>query len=144
MNYSPYIGNYRPSKLIQSLCYVYKIHVHYHNGLYLRAVAIKNLHTCKNNSCHCFIYNVQVLKWNFTAPRAEFNEQLRDQMEKNFSPAIIEVLMHKDFQKHIKAIQMLAGVRSLGVYKITFLFIIHSYVIFSLVFLHVSFYSSNQ
>lgn len=31
-------------------------------------------------------------------------------MEKNFSSAIIEVLMHKDFQKHIKAIQMLNGV----------------------------------
>ena len=90
-----------------------------------------------------FIYNVQILKWNFTAPRAEFNEQLRDQMEKNFSPAIIEVLMHKDFQKHIKAIQMLSGVRSRDVY-ITHFIIIYAYVILSLVFRHVFFCSNNQ
>ena len=87
-----------------------------------------------------FIYNIQVLKWNFTAPRAEFNEQLRDQMEKNFSPAIIEVLMHKDFQKHIKAIQMLSGVCSQGVYSTHF--IINLYVI--LVFRHVFFCSNNR
>ena len=31
-------------------------------------------------------------------------------MEKNFSATIVELLMHKDFQKHIKAIQMLSAV----------------------------------
>ncbi|XP_067937770.1 cytoskeleton-associated protein 5-like isoform X2 [Watersipora subatra] len=51
--------------------------------------------------------NLKVLKWNFTVPRLEFVDQLRDQMEKNFSSSIMELLMHKDFQKHIKAIQML-------------------------------------
>jgi len=34
-------------------------------------------------------------------------------MEKNFSPAIMEVLHHKDFKKHIIAIQMLSKVTRL-------------------------------
>lgn len=55
------------------------------------------------------------MKWNFTTPRPEFTEQLRDQLEKNFSPSIIELLMHRDFQKHIMAIQMLYGVRLLHI-----------------------------
>lgn len=52
--------------------------------------------------------NLKVLKWNFTEPRGEFVEQLRTQMEKNFSKSLMELLFHSDFKSHIKAIETLA------------------------------------
>lgn len=50
---------------------------------------------------------LKVLKWNFPAPRQEFVDQLRDQMEKNFSTSAIELLFHTDFQRHTKVITLL-------------------------------------
>ncbi|CAH1786978.1 unnamed protein product [Owenia fusiformis] len=48
---------------------------------------------------------LKVLKWNFTTPREEFVDQLRDQMEKSFSAGFMEQLFHKDFKQHIKAVE---------------------------------------
>ncbi|XP_029636093.1 cytoskeleton-associated protein 5 isoform X2 [Octopus sinensis] len=50
---------------------------------------------------------LKVLKWNFTEPRPEFVEQLRNQMEKNFSKPLMDQLFHSDFKSHIKAIETL-------------------------------------
>ena len=57
--------------------------------------------------CVCF----QTLKWNFTAPRAEFVDQLRTQMEGSFGKGLMEQLFHADFKQHIKAIETLGKVR---------------------------------
>lgn len=48
---------------------------------------------------------MKVLKWNFIEIRAEYVEQLRGQMEKNFSPPFMTQLFHSDFKFHIKAIE---------------------------------------
>lgn len=53
--------------------------------------------------------NMKVLKWNFIELRGEYVEQLRGQMEKNFSPAFMAQLFHVDFKFHIKAIEQLIG-----------------------------------
>lgn len=53
--------------------------------------------------------NMKVLKWNFIELRGEFVEQLKGQMEKNFSPGIMAQLFHTDFKFHIKAIEQLIG-----------------------------------
>ncbi|KAK7477171.1 hypothetical protein BaRGS_00031556, partial [Batillaria attramentaria] len=53
--------------------------------------------------------NMKVLKWNFIELRGEFVEQLRGQMEKNFSPSFMTQLFHTDFKFHIKAIEQLIG-----------------------------------
>ena len=58
---------------------------------------------------------LQVLKWNFIELRGEFVEQLRGQMEKNFSPTIMAQLFHSDFKQHIKAIEQLIVVTSCSV-----------------------------
>ncbi|RUS89220.1 hypothetical protein EGW08_003030 [Elysia chlorotica] len=50
---------------------------------------------------------MKVLKWNFIELRAEFVEQLKLQMEKNFSKSIMAELFHTDFKSHIKAIEQL-------------------------------------
>lgn len=50
---------------------------------------------------------LKVLKWNFTAPRGEFLDQLRTQMEPTFSKALTEQLFHSDFKQHIKALDAL-------------------------------------
>ncbi|GAB1602380.1 cytoskeleton-associated protein 5-like isoform X1 [Argonauta hians] len=50
---------------------------------------------------------LKVLKWNFTEPRPEFVEQLRNQMEKNMSKPLMDQLFHSDFKSHIKAIETL-------------------------------------
>ncbi|KAL8599784.1 hypothetical protein ACOMHN_052297 [Nucella lapillus] len=50
---------------------------------------------------------MKVLKWNFIELRGEYTEQLRGQMEKNFSPAFMAQLFHVDFKMHIKAIEQL-------------------------------------
>ncbi|KAL3842600.1 hypothetical protein ACJMK2_020593 [Sinanodonta woodiana] len=51
--------------------------------------------------------NMKVLKWNFVEPRAEFVEQLKLQMEKNFNKTLMDQLFHTDFKFHIKAIEKL-------------------------------------
>lgn len=50
---------------------------------------------------------MKVLKWNFVELRAEFVDQLKGQMEKNFSPSLMGQLFHSDFKFHIKAIEQL-------------------------------------
>ncbi|XP_048241542.1 cytoskeleton-associated protein 5-like isoform X2 [Haliotis rufescens] len=50
--------------------------------------------------------NMKVLKWNFLEVRGEYVEQLRTQMEKNFSKSTMDQLFHNDFKFHIKAIQV--------------------------------------
>ncbi|BFZ04985.1 hypothetical protein BsWGS_08024 [Bradybaena similaris] len=50
---------------------------------------------------------MKVLKWNFIELRAEFIDQLKGQMEKNFNRAIMVDLFHSDFKNHIKAIEQL-------------------------------------
>ncbi|XP_033753517.1 cytoskeleton-associated protein 5-like [Pecten maximus] len=51
--------------------------------------------------------NMKVLKWNFIEVRGEYIEQLRTQMEKNFSKTMIDLLFHSDFKCHTKAIETL-------------------------------------
>ncbi|XP_070200256.1 cytoskeleton-associated protein 5-like isoform X2 [Littorina saxatilis] len=51
--------------------------------------------------------SMKVLKWNFIELRGEFVEQLKLQMEKNFSPGFMAQLFHSDFKQHIKAIEQL-------------------------------------
>ena len=51
---------------------------------------------------------LKILKWNFAAPRAEFVEQLQDQMtEANFNRTLMTQMFHSDFKQHLKAIDML-------------------------------------
>ncbi|XP_052066786.1 cytoskeleton-associated protein 5-like [Mytilus californianus] len=50
---------------------------------------------------------LKVLKWNFIELRGEFIEQLRTQMEKNFTKTIIDQMFQSDFKLHIKAIESL-------------------------------------
>ncbi|KAL4225289.1 Cytoskeleton associated protein 5 [Mactra antiquata] len=51
--------------------------------------------------------NMKTLKWNFMEPKAEYVEQLRNQMEKNFSKAMMDMMFHSDFKFHTKAIETL-------------------------------------
>lgn len=56
--------------------------------------------------------SIQVLKWNFTTPRDEIIEQLKDQMQPCFSPSMFAKLFHKDFKFHLEAIAILSNVRT--------------------------------
>lgn len=51
---------------------------------------------------------LKVLKWNFTTPREEFIELLRDQMQAaNVNKGLLANMFHADFRYHLKAIDML-------------------------------------
>ena len=51
---------------------------------------------------------LKVLKWNFTSPRQDVIDQLKDQMvAANFSPMLMTQLFHNDFKQHLKAIEIL-------------------------------------
>lgn len=51
---------------------------------------------------------LKVLKWNFTSPREEFIELLRDQMSAaNVNKALMANMFHDDFRYHLKAIDTL-------------------------------------
>nr|XP_022903340.1 protein mini spindles [Onthophagus taurus] len=51
---------------------------------------------------------LKVLKWNFTTPREEFFELLKDQMtQANVNRTLITNMFHADFRFHIKAIEAL-------------------------------------
>ncbi|VEN60708.1 unnamed protein product, partial [Callosobruchus maculatus] len=51
---------------------------------------------------------LKVLRWNFTQPREEFVELLRDQMmSANVNRTLIANMFHSDFRYHIKAIESL-------------------------------------
>ena len=52
----------------------------------------------------------QVLRWNFTAPRLEFVDQLKAQMETAVGGSLMEKLYNKDFKKHIQGIEVLIKV----------------------------------
>lgn len=52
---------------------------------------------------------LKVLKWNFTTPRDEMVEQLKDQMAPCFSPSMHVKLFHKDFKFHIEAVAILTN-----------------------------------
>lgn len=52
---------------------------------------------------------LKILKWHFAAPRAEFIDQLRDQMEDaKFNRTLMTQMFHADFKQHLKAIDMLS------------------------------------
>ena len=51
---------------------------------------------------------LKVLKWNFSAPRAEFVEQLKDQITAaNFNKSLFTMMFHADFKQHLKEIRRL-------------------------------------
>ena len=51
---------------------------------------------------------LKVLKWHFSAPRAEFVDQLKEQMtDANFNRTLMIQMFHSDFKQHLKAIDML-------------------------------------
>ncbi|KAH3877159.1 hypothetical protein DPMN_001016, partial [Dreissena polymorpha] len=53
--------------------------------------------------------NMKCLKWNFMDPKPEYVEQLRTQMERNFSKTMMDLLFSTDFKAHTKAIEILIG-----------------------------------
>jgi cytoskeleton-associated protein 5 len=57
----------------------------------------------------------QVLKWNFTTPREEFVELLKDQMTvANVNKTLMANMFHSDFRFHLKAIDALNEVRKVS------------------------------
>jgi len=55
------------------------------------------------------------LKWNFTTPREEFVELLKDQMTvANVNKTLIANMFHSDFRFHLKAIDALSEVRKVS------------------------------
>ncbi|XP_038047612.1 cytoskeleton-associated protein 5-like [Patiria miniata] len=59
--------------------------------------------------------DLKVLKWNFTTPRGEYIEQLKDQMQACVSRPMIAHLFHADFKYHIQALNTLT--ENLDLYK---------------------------
>ena len=52
---------------------------------------------------------LKILKWHFTQPRAEFVDQLKDQMNTaNFNKTLMTQMFHNDFKQHLKAIETLS------------------------------------
>ncbi|XP_047135598.1 cytoskeleton-associated protein 5 isoform X1 [Hydra vulgaris] len=52
---------------------------------------------------------LKVLKWNFTVPRDEFLDQLKEQMLPCFSASMHAKLFHKDFKFHLEALSILTS-----------------------------------
>lgn len=53
---------------------------------------------------------LKLLKWNFSTPRPEFVEQLKDQLvAANFNKSLMAMMFHADFKQHLKALEMLVG-----------------------------------
>jgi len=52
--------------------------------------------------------SLKTLKWNFTTPRDEMVQQLKDQMTPCFSASMVKKLFHDDFKYHIEAISLLS------------------------------------
>lgn len=57
-----------------------------------------------------FFLLFKVLKWNFTAPRAEFVEQLKEQMRPCFGKTLHTNLFHADFKYHLIGINTMQQV----------------------------------
>lgn len=56
---------------------------------------------------------LKVLKWNFSVPRDEFVEQLKEQMNAaGVNKSLMTNMFHADFKFHIKAIEALSEVLS--------------------------------
>ena len=53
---------------------------------------------------------MKTLKWNFASPRAEFVDQLKEQMQPCCSAALYAQLFHDDFKQHIAALGTLTKV----------------------------------
>nr|XP_054761945.1 cytoskeleton-associated protein 5-like isoform X1 [Lytechinus pictus] len=51
--------------------------------------------------------DLKVLKWNFTTPRGEYVDQLKDQIQPCVSRTLFGLLFHSDFKKHIAAVGIL-------------------------------------
>ena len=52
---------------------------------------------------------LKILKWNFTTPRQEFVDQLKEQIEASgFNTTLQTQMFHSDFKQHLKAIESLA------------------------------------
>ena len=48
---------------------------------------------------------LKILKWQFTQPRGEFVDQLKEQMTNaNFNRTLFTQMYHADFKQHLKAI----------------------------------------
>jgi cytoskeleton-associated protein 5 len=67
------------------------------------------------------------LKWNFTTPREEFVELLKDQMTvANVNKTLMANMFHSDFRFHLKAIDALSEVgRVLLSVRISFLAVVN-------------------
>jgi len=51
---------------------------------------------------------LKILKWNFSTPRAEFVDQLKEQMTvANFNRSLFTMMFHSDFKQHLKALDQL-------------------------------------
>lgn len=51
---------------------------------------------------------LKLLKWNFTTPRQEFVDQLKDQLvAANFNKSLMAMMFHTDFKQHLKALDMM-------------------------------------
>lgn len=64
---------------------------------------------------------LQVLKWNFTASRSEYVDQLKEQMQPCFSRSLIHNMYQDDFKFHVQAITVLTNVSCLFVLCLYFL-----------------------
>ena len=53
---------------------------------------------------------MKTLKWNFASPRAEFIDQLKEQLQPCTSAALFTQLFHDDFKQHIAALGILTKV----------------------------------
>lgn len=70
-------------------------------------LAINNLKNQRSIDEH----KLKVLRWNFTTPREEFVELLKDQMTNaNVNRSLIANMFHSDFKYHLKAIDSLSEV----------------------------------
>ncbi|KAJ8023557.1 Cytoskeleton-associated protein 5 [Holothuria leucospilota] len=53
--------------------------------------------------------DLKVLKWNFTAARSEYVDQLKEQMQPCFSKSLIHNMYQDDFKYHVQAITVLTN-----------------------------------
>nr|WAW84822.1 CKAP5/XMAP215 [Halisarca dujardinii] len=49
----------------------------------------------------------KILKWNFSSPRSEFVEELKDKLSACVSPVLLVQLFHSDFKQHLAALTTL-------------------------------------
>lgn len=54
--------------------------------------------------------DLKVLKWNFTTPRAEYVDQLKDHIQPCVSKTLFGYLFHANFKKHVTAVSIMTEV----------------------------------